>query len=56
MEDEEYALFGTPSNSPTSSTESVSDDDKDEEIDDNAGTLLKPIFNVEALNFSSIMK
>ena len=50
-EDEEYALFGTPSNSPTSSAESDSDDDKDDEMDDNDGTLFKPIFNVEALNF-----
>ena len=47
-EDEEYALFGTLSNSPTSSAESDSDDD---EMDDDAGTLFKPIFNVEALNF-----
>ena len=50
-EDEEYALFGTPSNSPTSSAESDSDDGKDDEMDADAGTLFKPRFNVEALNF-----
>ena len=44
-EDEEYALFGTSSNSPTSSAESDSDDDKDDEMDDDASTLFKPIFN-----------
>ena len=47
-EDEEYALFGTPSNSPTSSAESDSDDN---EMDDDAGTLFKPIFNVEVFFF-----
>ena len=50
-DDEEYRLFGTPSNSPRSSNDAIDSDDGEDEMDDDAGTLFKPLFNVEALNF-----